>query len=98
MTDPAPLVVVAVLLLLGLAAGARLVAQKPDAKLIEQGLSGNPVLEGWYADPEAIVYGRTYWIFPTWSDDYPEARAVDDTPLTARQKSSPRPTWSRSRG
>ena len=24
--------------------------------------SGNPVFEGWYADPEGIIYGDTYWI------------------------------------
>ena len=33
-------------------------------------MSGNPVFEGWYADPEAIVYGRTCWIYPTTSDLY----------------------------
>ena len=32
--------------------------------------SGNPVFEGWYADPEGIIYDDTYWIFPTWSDVY----------------------------
>ncbi|WP_447640115.1 MULTISPECIES: glycoside hydrolase family 43 protein [Chitinophagaceae] len=32
--------------------------------------SGNPVFPGWYADPEAIVYGKEYWIFPTYSDKY----------------------------
>lgn len=35
-----------------------------------QQTSGNPVFPGWYADPEAIVYGDTYWIFPTLSDLY----------------------------
>jgi hypothetical protein len=30
--------------------------------------SGNPVFEGWYADPEGIIYDDTYWIYPTWSD------------------------------
>ncbi|MFD2201071.1 glycoside hydrolase family 43 protein [Shivajiella indica] len=30
-------------------------------------LSGNPLFEGWYADPEAIIYGDTYWIYPTYS-------------------------------
>ena len=33
-----------------------------------QGTSGNPVIDGWYADPEAIIYDDTYWIYPTWSD------------------------------
>lgn len=32
--------------------------------------SGNPVFEGWYADPEAIIYGNTYWIYPTYSDEF----------------------------
>ncbi|MCC8154079.1 MAG: glycoside hydrolase family 43 protein [Tannerellaceae bacterium] len=32
--------------------------------------SGNPVFEGWYADPEGIIYNDTYWIYPTWSDKY----------------------------
>lgn len=34
--------------------------------------SGNPVFEDWYADPEAIVYGDTYWIYPTYSYPYDE--------------------------
>lgn len=33
-------------------------------------MSGNPVFEGWYADPEAIIYGNKYWIFPTFSAPY----------------------------
>lgn len=32
--------------------------------------SGNPLFPGWYADPEAVVYGKQYWIFPTYSDKY----------------------------
>lgn len=38
--------------------------RKNDAK------SGNPVLKGWYADPEAIIFGNKYWIYPTYSDKY----------------------------
>jgi len=29
--------------------------------------SGNPVFAGWYADPEAEVFGKQYWIYPTYS-------------------------------
>jgi len=29
--------------------------------------SGNPIFEGWYADPEVVVIDNTYWIFPTYS-------------------------------
>lgn len=32
--------------------------------------SGNPLFEGWYADPEAIIYDDTYWIFPTYSQSF----------------------------
>ena len=30
----------------------------------------NPIIDGWYADPEGIKYGNTYWVFPTYSDAY----------------------------
>lgn len=33
---------------------------------------GNPVFPGWYADPEGIVFGKEYWIYPTYSAPYDE--------------------------
>ena len=33
-------------------------------------MSGNPLFEGWYADPEGIILNDEYWIFPTYSDKY----------------------------
>lgn len=30
----------------------------------------NPVFVGWYADPEGIIFGNNYWIFPTFSAEY----------------------------
>jgi beta-xylosidase len=30
--------------------------------------SGNPIVPGWYADPEIHVFGDEYWIYPTYSD------------------------------
>lgn len=33
---------------------------------------GNPVFEGWYADPEGIIFGNEYWIYPTMSGVYGE--------------------------
>ena len=39
--------------------------------------SGNPILPGWYADPEAAVFGDTYWIYPTTSKPYAEQRYFD---------------------
>lgn len=32
--------------------------------------SGNPLFPGWYADPEAAVFGKEYWIYPTYSAPY----------------------------
>ena len=32
--------------------------------------SGNPILPGWYADPEAHIFRNQYWIFPTYSAPY----------------------------
>lgn len=32
--------------------------------------SGNPVFEGWYADPEGIILDGQYWIYPTYSAPY----------------------------
>jgi len=84
---------VLLLAILGLAA-LRLGAQEPNERLKQQGLSGNPVFRGWYADPEAIVYGSDYWVYPTWSDSYgPVAPASADTPRTARQKRAINPQY-----
>ena len=41
-------------------------AQSPEKK----DKAGNPVVQGWYADPEAIIFGKKYWIFPTYSAPY----------------------------
>src|ERR1700756_3800871 len=32
--------------------------------------SGNPLFPGWYADPEAKIFGKTYWVYPTYSARY----------------------------
>ncbi|KRG44200.1 arabinan endo-1,5-alpha-L-arabinosidase [Stenotrophomonas panacihumi] len=39
--------------------------------------SGNPILPGWYADPEAAVFGKTYWIYPTRSTVYAQQVGFD---------------------
>jgi len=35
-----------------------------------QETSGNPIFKGWYADPEARIFKKTYWVYPTYSDKY----------------------------
>ncbi|WP_298712052.1 glycoside hydrolase family 43 protein [Chitinophaga sp.] len=56
------------LILLCCAAAAFLPASAQQKK--KRKTSGNPIFPGWYADPEAIIYGRNYWVFPTFSAPY----------------------------
>jgi len=49
-------------------------AQTNQAKA---GYSGNPVFQGWYADPEGAVFGKRFWIFPTYSARYEEQTFFD---------------------
>ena len=37
----------------------------------------NPIVKGWYADPEAMVFGDQYWIFPTFSARYEDQVFLD---------------------
>ncbi len=39
--------------------------------------SGNPIFPGWYADPEAKVFGKAFWIYPTTSARYEEQTFLD---------------------
>ena len=62
--------------LVGLAAvlaacGCATTAAAPAAR------SGNPILPGWYADPEARLFEGRYWIFPTYSAPYGEQTFLD---------------------
>lgn len=55
---------IALLLLAGSTQLATAQQQKPGK------FSGNPVFPGWYADPEGVVFGKEYWIYPTYSAAY----------------------------
>jgi len=39
--------------------------------------SGNPVFPGWYADPEGIIFGKQYWIYPTYSAPFDKQVFLD---------------------
>jgi len=39
--------------------------------------SGNPILPGWYADPEARIFEGRYWIYPTYSAPYDQQLFLD---------------------
>jgi beta-xylosidase len=69
----------------GLVAGMALVGcalmggcePRPRPVNLEVLRAGNPVIEGWYADPDAVVMDRRYWIYPTYSAPYDEQTFVD---------------------
>ena len=44
---------------------------------VQSGRAGNPVIQGWYADPEAHVFQNRYWIYPTYSAPYNEQTFMD---------------------
>src|SRR4029078_9609534 len=52
---------------------AAISAAQPGATL----RSDNPILPGWYADPEAHVFDGRYWIFPTYSAPYDQQTFLD---------------------
>lgn len=52
-------------LLLAAAFAAQAQAPKPRP-------GGNPIFPGWYADPEAAIFNKQYWIYPTYSAPYAE--------------------------
>lgn len=39
--------------------------------------SGNPIIKGWYADPEAAIFGKQFWIYPTYSAKYQQQVFLD---------------------
>ncbi|MBF8170522.1 family 43 glycosylhydrolase [Streptomyces olivaceus] len=39
--------------------------------------AGNPFVDGWYADPDTVVYDGRYWVFPTTSKSYSEQTYLD---------------------
>ncbi|MGF7230566.1 glycoside hydrolase family 43 protein [Arachidicoccus sp.] len=52
-----------------------IIVNKANAQTKE--MSGNPIFSGWYADPEATIYGNQYWIYPTYSAKYEDQVFMD---------------------
>ncbi len=48
-----------------------------QANKIPEKVSGNPLFPGWYADPEATIFGKKYWIYPTFSAPYEKQVFLD---------------------
>jgi len=58
-------------LLLTLSLSNYLTAQTPKST------SGNPIFDGWYADPEGVILNKEFWIFPTFSAKYKDQIFLD---------------------
>ena len=47
------------------------------ASCVKTKRSGNPIIEGWYADPECVIFGDTYYLYPTWSQKFKDQLHFD---------------------
>jgi beta-xylosidase len=47
-------------------------SQPKESSARKDKAAGNPVFPGWYADPEGVIFGKQYWIYPTYSAPYNE--------------------------
>lgn len=63
-------------IIVGVAMALLLPGQSLSAQSAENA-SKNPVFPGWYADPEGIIFGDTYWIYPTYSAPYDKQTFFD---------------------
>ena len=61
-------------LALVIVSGAACRSAKPSAS---PAYSGNPIFPGWYADPEGVVFGKFFWIYPTYSAPYNQQVFLD---------------------
>ncbi|HYF15711.1 MAG TPA: glycoside hydrolase family 43 protein [Phycisphaerales bacterium] len=60
--------------------GAACASREPDeraAATLPPPIAPNPILPGWYADPEAIVFDDAVWIYPTSSAPYDNQLGFD---------------------
>jgi beta-xylosidase len=57
--------------------GVLLVSVTGAASQSQSSRAGNPVVQGWYADPEAHVFAGRYWIYPTFSAPYDQQLFMD---------------------
>ncbi len=68
---------IAVLASLSAASFTAISAEAPANEGPIRELSGNPIFPGWYADPEATVFGDRYWVYPTYSAPFDEQLHFD---------------------
>ena len=68
-----------ILLLAILSSSCNIKLRQPPSEKVssEKQSSGNPIFEGWYADPEATIINKEYWIYPTYSAPYTQQVFMD---------------------
>jgi hypothetical protein len=49
----------------------------PPGATCTRGGAGNPIVDGWYADPDMKVYGGEYWVYPTYSAPFDQQTFLD---------------------
>ena len=52
-------------------------SQPAEPQAQQKTAAGNPVFRGWYADPEGIIFGKQYWVYPTYSAPYNQQVFMD---------------------
>jgi beta-xylosidase len=56
--------------------------------------AANPIVPGWYADPEIRIFQGRYWIYPTYSDDYGKPdRSTSFTPAQEHMRARKDLVW-----
>lgn len=56
--------------------------------------AANPIVRGWYADPEIRIFKGEYWIYPTYSDDDgTPGRSRSFTPEQTRMRAQSQLIW-----
>lgn len=44
---------------------------------VSEKTANNPIFKGWYADPEGVIFDKTYWVYPTFSAPFEEQVFLD---------------------
>jgi beta-xylosidase len=56
--------------------------------------AANPIVPGWYADPEIRIFQGQYWIYPTYSDDFGKPdRSTSFTPQQQQMRARKDLIW-----
>lgn len=44
---------------------------------VSEKTANNPIFKGWYADPEGVIFDKTYWVYPTFSAPFEDQVFLD---------------------